>query len=346
MLTYKMQKEFNKIGYTDFNGEKLKEDGIYGNKTKSVYEKYKNDNTDEYIEVLKNKQGYESYENSDTPDNKSSNVKYISYNNKSDNSKNEPMYISSKKDEILNNIFSNPLEKTIVEQFVEYGNKSGEKQTSDMKEEKIYHIPKYEKAPTMKSKDINPNAQYTTAKMVYELINAKYNYMKAQEKGDVKEMRIQSEIGKYIKAMIKGTIEYLSNDSKTFQDMVNKAIYFDKNNVNAKTSIENWGKIFDQASILASDKDSYSDGINAQRGITYDLIYNDIQRIKEYYSTDNDISNPLKLGNNNIFNNLIGKIIYYSSEGDGTFYPNGLPASVDLNLGAQDFEAYNEYKKN
>jgi len=87
MLTYKMQKEFNKIGYTDFNGEKLKEDGIYGNKTKSVYEKYKKDNTDDYIEVLKNKQGYESYENSDTPDNESSNVKYVSYSKQNDDTK-------------------------------------------------------------------------------------------------------------------------------------------------------------------------------------------------------------------------------------------------------------------
>jgi len=55
MLTYKMQKEFNKIGYTDFNGEKLKEDGIYGNKTKSVYEKYKKDNKVDYDNVIATK---------------------------------------------------------------------------------------------------------------------------------------------------------------------------------------------------------------------------------------------------------------------------------------------------
>jgi len=44
MLTYKMQKEFNKTGYTDFNGEKLKEDGIFGVKTKSAYKAYKEKN--------------------------------------------------------------------------------------------------------------------------------------------------------------------------------------------------------------------------------------------------------------------------------------------------------------
>lgn len=44
IITYKMQREFNKTGYTDLNGEKLNEDGIFGEKTKSAYNKYKNSN--------------------------------------------------------------------------------------------------------------------------------------------------------------------------------------------------------------------------------------------------------------------------------------------------------------
>jgi hypothetical protein len=42
-----MQLAFNNEGYKDDNGYSLKTDGIFGNKTKSVYEKYKKDKKDE-----------------------------------------------------------------------------------------------------------------------------------------------------------------------------------------------------------------------------------------------------------------------------------------------------------
>lgn len=56
MLTYKMQKEFNKLGYTDKYGQKLKEDGILGDKTKSAYENYIQKNRDMYNSVIENRE--------------------------------------------------------------------------------------------------------------------------------------------------------------------------------------------------------------------------------------------------------------------------------------------------
>ena len=49
-----MQLALNNEGYKDDNGYSLKTDGIFGNKTKSVYEKYKKDKKDE-LEDYKSK---------------------------------------------------------------------------------------------------------------------------------------------------------------------------------------------------------------------------------------------------------------------------------------------------
>jgi len=55
MLIHKMQLAFNNEGYKDDNGYSLKTDGIFGNKTKSAYEKYKKNNIQEYMEAIENK---------------------------------------------------------------------------------------------------------------------------------------------------------------------------------------------------------------------------------------------------------------------------------------------------
>ncbi len=47
MLVHKMQLDLNNQGYRDYDGYSLKPDGIFGDKTKSVYEQYKKDKKDE-----------------------------------------------------------------------------------------------------------------------------------------------------------------------------------------------------------------------------------------------------------------------------------------------------------
>jgi len=58
MLIHKMQLEFNRQGYRDKDGFSLKTDGIYGNKTKGVYERYIKDNQDDYKEAIDNKKRF------------------------------------------------------------------------------------------------------------------------------------------------------------------------------------------------------------------------------------------------------------------------------------------------
>ncbi len=50
MLVHKMQLDMNNEGYKDYNGHSLKPDGIFGKKTQSAYNQYKNDNKEELEE--------------------------------------------------------------------------------------------------------------------------------------------------------------------------------------------------------------------------------------------------------------------------------------------------------
>ena len=59
MLVHKMQLDFNNLGYTDKYGYALKTDGIFGDKTKSVYEQYKKDNYSELEDDFKEKQKWD-----------------------------------------------------------------------------------------------------------------------------------------------------------------------------------------------------------------------------------------------------------------------------------------------
>lgn len=58
MITHKMQLELNSQGYTDSDGYKLKPDGIYGDKTKGAYEKYKKNNPEDYKDAVGNKETF------------------------------------------------------------------------------------------------------------------------------------------------------------------------------------------------------------------------------------------------------------------------------------------------
>ena len=60
MIVHKMQLEFNKQGYTDKDGYKLRTDGIFGNKTKSVYEQYKKDYKQDYDDAIATKTKFET----------------------------------------------------------------------------------------------------------------------------------------------------------------------------------------------------------------------------------------------------------------------------------------------
>ena len=183
--------------------------------------------------------------------------------------------------------------------------------------------------------------------MIYELLNAKYNYLDAQKSGDETEMLIQREIGKYIKAMLKLTSEYLAKDVP-FKEKVDEAIRLDKSTITANESLDNWRNIFAYASILSSDEKAQPDIFNKVRGITYDLILRDIELIRQACRKYGE-NVKIELKGNSTTNSLTGQNVYYKNDGDGVSSINGLPSDVDPNLGesrgsgADTFLRMNDY---